>query len=514
MTKVNTTMKTFFRQLCSSVLYLCLSAAIFSCAGLESTGSRDSSSPPDPVMGDWQGHLVMKDGKVMPVVAQVIALAGGEYTANVYSRFDHEKSEISLDPLKGHTEDGKVVFTENREGPVTVRGTVSGDEITGTVRGDVEGTFDLKHVIRLSPTLGAKAPAGAITLFDGVSLAGWRNADQTKGIVNLSQYFGGNDRVAYLKTSVTSASAQDGVLELGSDDGVKVWLNGTVVHANNAARGISRGEDKVQVHLRQGSNEIMLKVTNGVGGWGAIARLADAKGKPLSGTDLHDPDGYIMSWSGSGPYMQSGKKGPEALFDIPFDPETQAADVKWIPVMSDSESTAARWNVRNGILEVNPGTGSIVKTKKFRSYHMHVEFKTPFMPSEEGQARGNSGVYMQGRYEIQVLDSYGLKGEDNDCGGIYKVAAPRVNMCAPPGQWQTYDIAFTAPRFDQAGKRLEDARLTLLHNGVMIHDNIRIPAPTGGSLDQEVNTPGGIMLQDHGNLVQFRNIWLVPSELN
>jgi hypothetical protein len=159
-------------------------------------------------------------------------------------------------------------------------------------------------------------------------------------------------------------------------------------------------------------------------------------------------------------------------------------------------------------MQVNDGS---IRTKRndFTDFTLHVEFKTPFMPKARGQGRGNSGVYLQNRYEVQVLDSYGLAGMDNECGGVYQVGRPSVNMCAPPEQWQTYDIDFTAAKMAD-GKR-QPAVLTVKHNGVTIHDKIKIPRATGGALDGNVLEPGGIYLQDHGNPVQYRNIWLVPK---
>jgi len=182
---------------------------------------------------------------------------------------------------------------------------------------------------------------------------------------------------------------------------------------------------------------------------------------------------------------------------------------QWEPAEKKPGVSSVQWKRVGDAMEAKKGAGSIVTKRKFTDFKLHVEFRTPFMPEQQGQARGNSGVYLQGRYEVQILDSYGLEGLDNECGGIYKVGQPLVNMCAPPMQWQTYDITFTAPRFDGAGVKTKDAVVTIVHNGVTIHDKKELPKPTGGGLDEKIAEPGGICLQDHGNPVQFRNIWLV-----
>lgn len=148
--------------------------------------------------------------------------------------------------------------------------------------------------------------------------------------------------------------------------------------------------------------------------------------------------------------------------------------------------------------------------EKFGDHSLHLEFRTPFKPAARGQARGNSGVYVQSRYEIQVLDSFGLSGENNECGGIYQIAAPKVNMCFPPLQWQTYDIDFTAAKYDDAGNKTTNARVTIRHNGVVIHENLELPRQTPGK-DTEANSPGALYLQGHGNPVVYRNIWVVPK---
>ena len=147
-----------------------------------------------------------------------------------------------------------------------------------------------------------------------------------------------------------------------------------------------------------------------------------------------------------------------------------------------------------------------------KPFQLHLEFRTPFMPRSTGQARGNSGVYIQDRYEIQVLDSFGLKGLDNECGGIYKEAAPKVNMCLPPMQWQTYDIDFTPAKFDDTGKKTAPAVITVKHNGVVIHDQLALKSNTpGGKFNKEVPEGGSLYLQNHGDPVVFRNIWFIEK---
>jgi hypothetical protein len=146
----------------------------------------------------------------------------------------------------------------------------------------------------------------------------------------------------------------------------------------------------------------------------------------------------------------------------------------------------------------------------FQDYCLHLEFRLPYMPEARGQARANSGYYAQGLYEIQMLDSFGLEGENNECGGVYSIAKPSVNMCLPPLTWQTYDVDFTAARLDADGKKIKDAHLKLWHNGVLVHD-LDLPKGTpAGPITTEGETPGPVYVQDHGNPVRYRNIWVLP----
>lgn len=147
----------------------------------------------------------------------------------------------------------------------------------------------------------------------------------------------------------------------------------------------------------------------------------------------------------------------------------------------------------------------------FGDHHLHLEFRTPYRPLERGQGRGNSGVYLQSRYEVQVLDSFGSDLNEGNTGGIYGTSKPKLNMCLPPLTWQTYDVHFTAPRFDAEGKKTANARMTVYLNGVLVQDDVEVPTPTTAAPLGDEGPLGPLHLQDHGNPVRFRNIWVLPK---
>lgn len=173
------------------------------------------------------------------------------------------------------------------------------------------------------------------------------------------------------------------------------------------------------------------------------------------------------------------------------------------------DGSPAGWQVDDGAMIAVRGQGPVISKETFGDVQLHVEFATPTPPKGEGQGRGNSGIYLQGRYEVQVLDSFENDTYPNgQCGAIYGHHPPLVNACREPGEWQTYDIVFRAPRFDDEGKKVEDARLTVLHNGVLIQDHAPVPKPTTASISGEGPEDGPLYLQDHGNPVRYRNVWL------
>jgi hypothetical protein len=172
---------------------------------------------------------------------------------------------------------------------------------------------------------------------------------------------------------------------------------------------------------------------------------------------------------------------------------------------------AATWRLADGAMVA--GGGDIATRQEFGDFMLHLEFRCPDMPNATGQGKGNSGIGLLGRYEIQVLDSFGIeKPGQGDCGSLYGQAAALVNACRAPMVWQTYDIVFRAPRFDANKTMTEKPRVTVIQNGVVVQNNVVIEGMTGiqSAREREPSARGTISLQDHGNAVEYRNIWIIP----
>ncbi len=194
-------------------------------------------------------------------------------------------------------------------------------------------------------------------------------------------------------------------------------------------------------------------------------------------------------------------------------------DGKDLREWTSADGGPAAWPVSDGAMTCKSGTGDIYTKRKFGSAQIHVEFATPSMPNAKSQARGNSGVYLQGRYEVQVLDSFHNPTYPNgSCGALYGQSAPLVNVCRPPEQWQTYDIVFHAPTCSADGAVTTPGTLTMLHNGVLVQDHVAIKGVSGGAQKGNVCEPGPLRLQDHFHpdvketFMRFRNIWYRPLE--
>jgi hypothetical protein len=211
----------------------------------------------------------------------------------------------------------------------------------------------------------------------------------------------------------------------------------------------------------------------------------------------------LMSVAGDGPTSRPADPkdlpGTVVLFDgTSFDGWTQRDGSPSGWVVQDDGSVLVRG-------------GDAVTKQQFLDFQLHLEFLCPEMPEKAGQARSNSGVYLHGRYEVQVLDSYGQEPALNGCGAVYSIARPLVNASRPPGQWQTYDIVFRAPRYGPVDELLDHPRVTVIHNGIVIHNNLELPGTTPGGVDSGfMHTMGPILLQDHGDPVRYRNIWIRP----
>lgn len=196
-------------------------------------------------------------------------------------------------------------------------------------------------------------------------------------------------------------------------------------------------------------------------------------------------------------------------------PTLGKAAPKGAVVLLGEGAAADAWIAQPGNIvdgEMRIGGNTYTTKQEFGSAQIHVEFVSPYMPDASGQARGNSGVYVAGRYEVQVLDSFADAPGVGTCGAIYSIAVPPAGACLPPGEWQTYDITFHAPEFDAGGKKVKDATITVIQNGQTIYDNLALPHVTPGGVSGDESARGPLMLQNHGNEVHYRNVWVQPLD--
>jgi len=198
-----------------------------------------------------------------------------------------------------------------------------------------------------------------------------------------------------------------------------------------------------------------------------------------------------------------GAKPPEgAIALIPYAPDEKPTLKAWKKTWKASPEGY-----------VTAGGGDLVTRRAFGSMRLHLEFRIP--PGPDGKRAphgGNSGVYIMDRYEVQILDSHGRKPQAHGCGGIYRRIAPDMNAALPAGRWQSFDIEFHAPRFDAAGKKVRPVHITVVHNGITIHDDVVVPKPTGRASGKKEVAEAPLRLQDHGCPVRFRNVWLLPLD--
>lgn len=208
--------------------------------------------------------------------------------------------------------------------------------------------------------------------------------------------------------------------------------------------------------------------------------------------------------------------GPETPSIPPPSDAVVLFDGKNLDLWEHADGRPARWKIEDGFMEVVAKTGAVRTKAVFGDCQLHVEWASPETAKGESQGRGNSGVFLMDLYEVQVLDNYDNRTyADGMAGAVYGQHPPRVNACRPPGKWQTYDIIFHRPRFDSEGKLLEPARMTVFHNYILVQDGVRLTGPTAWKKRPPYQAHAEklpLSLQDHGNPVRFRNIWVRDLE--
>jgi len=290
-----------------------------------------------------------------------------------------------------------------------------------------------------------------------------------------------------------------------ADDGIQGLYVGTLGGAKAEARVIGLKDKTYKVILTSGE--------------GAGAAKVELGGKLESGKVALSGDAGETATIADKKLAGEAKAGKfELTYTVPKSPtegqKPPQGAIVLLPYEEGKPTTFAEWTndtwVANPDGSMQKGKGDNMTKKPLGSIQLHLEFRCPYMPGATGQARGNSGVYLMDRYEIQVLDSFGLEPQKNDCGAIYTQIAPKVNACFPPLVWQTYDITWHAPKFGPDGKKVKNVTVTVVLNGVKIHDNIEVAGPTGSSKNKPEVAEAPLRLQDHGNVVKFRNIWAKP----
>jgi hypothetical protein len=341
-------------------------------------------------------------------------------------------------------------------------------------------------------TVSTKDAAADFSNERGIKMQGWLIGATLIAGVWMVDTANAQDK-AKVKTSFLTAA------EAGPDFAVQGEYTGEVGDAKHGVQVIARGDGKFEAVLLAGG-------LPGAGWDGKTKQKLSGKTE----NEVTSLTGEKLSATISRGVMvleADGKKGDLKKIDrqsptIGMKPPAGAI------VLFDGSNLDA-WNPPKPAEDQLMGVGTRTK-QKFDSFTLHLEFRSPFMPYATGQQRGNSGMYLQDQYECQILDSFGLEGLDNECGGIYQNSRPLVNMCLPPLTWQTYDVDFTGTKFDADGKVIEPGRCTIKHNGVVIHEDLALKTtPGGGQANQQ---PGPLYLQDHGDAVRFRNIWLVEKK--
>ncbi len=292
------------------------------------------------------------------------------------------------------------------------------------------------------------------------------------------------------------------------------WSDEETVDPVITAQVISLGNDEYSIRLApqlfmraRPMATIQVQAVDGVIRFDEAGYTGEIRGDSFTGTRHSDGEPYEMTRVVHVP-PTLGAAPPENAIVL-FDGSDFSA---W--------TDASGWVItEDGAMMVTPDGKNIHTNQKFTDVQLHIEFRTPYQPHFSGQSRGNSGVFVHDEYEVQVLDSYGLPGYYDECGALYKVSAPYVNACLPPTQWQTYDITYHAPRFNDDGSVKTYPRMTVYHNGFVIQKEQEMRWITawreGDRLQPPPSEPGSIVLQSHGGYyVQFRNVWIVEMDYN